>query len=102
MEYYEPRRPCDATQATSWPRRLLLSRLDNRATRAQAWALHEVLVAQFIASHEHAPEELVLDIGASDVAARPAGTRGLLVLRPGDAGVLPASQQNRRAKHAEP
>jgi hypothetical protein len=44
-----------------------LSRLDNRATRAQAWALHEVLVAQFIASHRHAPDELVLDIDASDV-----------------------------------
>ena len=43
------------------------SRLDNRATRAQAWALHEVLVAQFIASHRVAPEELVLDIDASDV-----------------------------------
>lgn len=44
-----------------------LSRLDNRATRAQAWALHEVLVAQFIASHVKPPEELVLDIDASDV-----------------------------------
>lgn len=44
-----------------------LSRLDNRATRAQAWALHEVLVAQFIASHKEAPAELVLDIDASDV-----------------------------------
>ena len=44
-----------------------LSRLDNRATRAQAWALHEVLAAQFIASHDRAPEELVLDIDASDV-----------------------------------
>ena len=43
------------------------SRLENRATRAQAWALHEVLVAQFIASHESAPAELVLDIDASDV-----------------------------------
>jgi len=43
------------------------SRLENRATRAQAWALHEVLVAQFIASHKVAPAELVLDIDASDV-----------------------------------
>ena len=43
------------------------SRLDNRATRAQAWALHEVLAAQFIASHRAAPAELVLDIDASDV-----------------------------------
>jgi hypothetical protein len=43
------------------------SRLENRATRAQAWALHGVLVDQFIASHDRAPEELVLDIDASDV-----------------------------------
>ena len=43
------------------------SRLENRATRAQAWALHEVLARQFIASYETAPEELVLDIDASDV-----------------------------------
>jgi hypothetical protein len=43
------------------------SRLENRATRAQAWALHGVLIDQFIASHDRAPEELVLDIDASDV-----------------------------------
>ena len=43
------------------------SRLENRATRAQAWALHEVLVAQFIAAHESPPEEIVLDVDASDV-----------------------------------
>jgi len=43
------------------------SRLENRATRAQAWALHGVLIEQFIASHKTAPEELVLDIDASDV-----------------------------------
>jgi hypothetical protein len=44
-----------------------LCRLENRATREQAWALHGVLVEQFIASHERAPEELILDIDASDV-----------------------------------
>lgn len=44
-----------------------LSRLENRATRAQAWALHGVLVDQFVAAHESAPEALVLDIDASDV-----------------------------------
>lgn len=44
-----------------------LCRLENRATRAQAWALHGVLVDQFIASHSKAPEELVLDIDASDI-----------------------------------
>jgi hypothetical protein len=43
------------------------SRLENRASRAQAWALHEVLVAQFIASQKVVPAELVLDIDASDV-----------------------------------
>jgi Transposase DDE domain group 1 len=43
------------------------SRLENRATRAQAWALHGVLIEQFIASHKEVPEELVLDIDASDV-----------------------------------
>jgi hypothetical protein len=44
-----------------------LSRLDNRATHAQAWALPEVLAAQFIASHEHAPDELALDIDATSL-----------------------------------
>jgi hypothetical protein len=44
-----------------------LCRLENRATREQAWALHGVLVEQFIASHGRAPEELILDIDASDV-----------------------------------
>jgi Transposase DDE domain group 1 len=43
------------------------SRLENRATRAQAWSLHGVLVDQFIASHAQPPAELVLDIDASDV-----------------------------------
>ena len=44
-----------------------LSRLETRATRAQAVALHGVLIEQFIASHKAPPEELVLDIDASDV-----------------------------------
>lgn len=44
-----------------------LCRLENRATRAQALALHGVLIDQFIASHKTAPEELVLDIDASDI-----------------------------------
>ena len=43
------------------------SRLENRATRAQTWALHEVLVEQFIAAHQTPPEEIVLDVDASDV-----------------------------------
>jgi len=44
-----------------------LCRLENAATTAQAWALHGVLIEQFIASHPAAPAELVLDIDASDV-----------------------------------
>ena len=44
-----------------------LCRLETRATQAQAWALHEVLVAQFIASHARPPTGLVLDIDASDI-----------------------------------
>ena len=44
------------------------SRLENRATRAQAWSLHEVLAAQVIASHDKQPAELLLDLDASDVA----------------------------------
>jgi hypothetical protein len=44
-----------------------LCRLETRATRAQAAALHGVLMEQFIASHKTAPAELVLDVDASDV-----------------------------------
>ena len=44
-----------------------LCRMETRATRGQIWALHEVLVEQFIASHERAPSGLVLDIDASDI-----------------------------------
>jgi hypothetical protein len=44
-----------------------LSRMETRATRGQIWALHEVLVAQFIASHARPPTGLVLDIDASDI-----------------------------------
>lgn len=44
-----------------------LSRLVSRATRTQARALHEVLAAQFIASHPVPPAQLVLDVDASDV-----------------------------------
>jgi hypothetical protein len=45
-----------------------LCRLETRATRGQVCALHEVLVAQFIASHKQPPCGLVLDIDASDIA----------------------------------
>lgn len=43
------------------------SRLETRATRADVMALNRVLVEQFIASHGAAPEELILDVDASDV-----------------------------------
>lgn len=43
-----------------------LCRLENRATRAAARAMHEVILDKFIASFEAAPEELVLDFDATD------------------------------------
>lgn len=44
-----------------------LCRLENRATRQAAWAIHRVLLDQFIASFKTAPEELVLDFDSTDV-----------------------------------
>src|SRR5690606_12927256 len=44
-----------------------LSRLETGATRADAWALHGVLVEHFIASFVTAPKELILDVDASDI-----------------------------------
>lgn len=43
-----------------------LCRLENRTNRETAWAVHEVLVEHFIASHKRAPKELVLDFDATD------------------------------------
>jgi hypothetical protein len=43
-----------------------LCRLENRASRAAAWAMHEVMVENFIASFKRPPEELVLDFDATD------------------------------------
>ncbi|MDE0056155.1 MAG: IS1380 family transposase [Gammaproteobacteria bacterium] len=43
-----------------------LCRLENRADRATAAALHEVLVERFIASFARAPRRLVLDVDATD------------------------------------
>jgi len=43
-----------------------LCRLENRTNRETAWAMHEVLVEHFIASHKRAPKELVLDFDATD------------------------------------
>ena len=43
-----------------------LCRWENRADREAAWALHRVLVEQFIASFAHWPKKLVLDFDATD------------------------------------
>ena len=45
-----------------------LCRFENRAERRWAWAVHEVLVESFIAAFAHPPEEIVLDIDATDDA----------------------------------
>jgi len=45
-----------------------LCRWENRADRATAWRLHEVLVDQFIGSFRHAPKKLILDFDATDDA----------------------------------
>jgi hypothetical protein len=45
-----------------------LCRWENRADRAAAWRLHEVLVEQFIASFRRAPKRLILDFDATDDA----------------------------------
>ncbi len=90
-----------------------LSRMETRATREKALALHEVLIEQFIAAHERAPSGLVLDVDAPPTAAaRAAGSEGappplrpallpnaLRVLRAGDAGVLPEAKPHRREKN---
>ena len=44
-----------------------LCRLETGATRADAWALHRVLVEHFIESFPSTPTELILDVDASDV-----------------------------------
>jgi len=43
-----------------------LCRLENRANRQAAWAMHEVIVEQFIASFAQPPTELILDFDATD------------------------------------
>jgi hypothetical protein len=43
-----------------------LCRLENRMDRSAAWAIHEVLVDQFIASFKTPPAELTLDFDATD------------------------------------
>ena len=43
-----------------------LCRLENRASRVMAVAMHEVLVERFIASFRKAPRRLILDVDATD------------------------------------
>ena len=43
-----------------------LCRLENRADRSVAWAVHEVLIHQFVASFARPPAELILDFDATD------------------------------------
>ena len=45
-----------------------LCRFENRADRGSAWALHGVLVEQFIASFKRGPKKLILDFDATDDA----------------------------------
>ncbi len=45
-----------------------LCRFENRAERSWAWAVHEVLVENFLAAHATPPDEIVLDIDATDDA----------------------------------
>lgn len=44
-----------------------LCRMERRANRDDIAALHRVLIEQFIAAQERAPEELILDVDASDI-----------------------------------
>lgn len=44
-----------------------LCRLENRATAHEAAALHGVLIDQFIQCHTVPPEQLILDVDASDI-----------------------------------
>lgn len=57
-----------------------LSRLETAATPEQAWALHGVLIEQFIASRRRAgrraPRELVLDVDATHVPLHGQQERG--------------------------
>jgi len=43
-----------------------LCRLENRVTREEAFAIQRVFVEEFITSHETPPDELVLDVDATD------------------------------------
>jgi len=49
-----------------WHRARLYAGWGNRASKTTAWAVHEVIVEQFIASFAQAPGELILDFDATD------------------------------------
>ena len=57
------------------------SRLETAAKPAHAAALHEVLMQQFIASHDKAPKELVLDVDATHVPLRRAWPKTKIIVR---------------------
>ena len=58
-----------------------LSRLETASTPEHAAALHEVLMQQFIASHDKAPKELVLDVDATHVPLRRAWPKTKIIVR---------------------
>jgi hypothetical protein len=58
-----------------------LSRLETAAKPAHAAALQEVLMQQFIASHDKAPKELVLDVDATHVPLRRAWPKTKIIVR---------------------
>ena len=43
-----------------------LCRLEQRADRETAWAIHQVLFKQFVAAHPRPPRRLILDFDATD------------------------------------
>jgi hypothetical protein len=43
-----------------------LCRLEGRVEKQTAWAMHQIMVEQFISSFQKAPEELILDFDATD------------------------------------
>ena len=43
-----------------------LCRFENRTDRQTAWAIHQVIIEQFIASKTSPPSELILDFDATD------------------------------------
>lgn len=45
-----------------------LCRLENRSDRKHVWAMHEVIIDNFIRSFKKAPKELILDFDATDDA----------------------------------